>query len=293
MFSKRTDLPLDRDALSRYLPWLIAFMVYMAVLALAGLLVLGALARYWDSDVSGTMTVQIPPTGSAEDDDKRVRAAVELLLGEPAIIDAEAITKGRLMALLEPWLGTAEMSADLPLPRLVDVEIKPGADFDIAGLSRRLEVAVPGATLDDHRIWLDRLVRLVRSVEALAALVLALMGSATVGTVVFTTRTGLAIHHDVIEVLHLIGAHDGYIARQFAQRALSLGLRGGLIGLALAVPTLLAIGSLASRMEAGIMPTLTLAPTHWLAIVSLPLLAAAIAMLTARLTVTRTLARMP
>jgi cell division transport system permease protein len=293
MFAKRTDLPLDRDALSRYLPWLIAFMVYMAVLALAGLLVLAAMARYWDSDVSGTMTVQIPPTGSVADDDKRVRAAVILLLGEPAIVHAEAITEGRLMALLEPWLGTAEVSADLPLPRLVDVEVKPGADLDMAGLARRLDAAVPGATLDDHRIWLDRLVRLVRSVEALAALVLALMCSATVGTVVFTTRTGLAIHHDVIEVLHLIGAHDGYIARQFAQRALTLGLRGGLIGLALAVPTLLAIGSLARRMEAGILPNLTLTLTHWLAIVSLPLMAAAIAMLTARLTVTRTLARMP
>ncbi len=293
MFAKRTDLPLDRDALSRYLPWLIAFMVYMAVLALAGLLVLAAMARYWDADVSGTMTVQIPPTGSADDDDKRVRAAVILLLGEPAIVHAEAITEGRLMALLEPWLGTAEVSADLPLPRLVDVEVEPGADLDMAGLARRLDAAVPGATLDDHRIWLDRLVRLVRSVEALAALVLALMCSATVGTVVFTTRTGLAIHHDVIEVLHLIGAHDGYIARQFAQRALTLGLRGGLIGLALAVPTLLGIGSLARHMEAGIMPNLTLTLTHWLAIVSLPLLAAAIAMLTARLTVTRTLARMP
>jgi cell division transport system permease protein len=293
MFSRRTDLPLERDALSRYLPWLIAFMVYMATLALAGMLVLGTLARYWDSDVSGTMTAQIPPTGSAADDDRRVRAAVEILLGQPGIVHAEAITEGRLMALLEPWLGTSAAVAELPLPRLVDVEIEPGADFDMAGLSRRLEAAVPGATLDDHRIWLDRLVRLVRSVEALAAMVLALMGSATVGTVVFTTRTGLAIHSDVIEVLHLIGAHDGYIARQFANRALMLGLRGGFIGLALAVPTLLAIGSLARRMEAGILPNLTLAPAHWLAILVLPLLAAAIAMLTARLTVTRTLSRMP
>ena len=178
MFSKRTDLPLDQDTLSRYLPWLIAFMVYLAVLALAGLLVLGALARYWDSDVSGTMTVQIPPTGSAEGDDKRVRAAVDLLLGEPAIIDAEAITEERLMALLEPWLGTGEMSAHLPLPRLIDVEIESGTEFDMAGLSRRLEVVVPGATLDDHRIWLDRLVRLVRSVEALASLLSAPWASA-------------------------------------------------------------------------------------------------------------------
>ncbi len=293
MLSRRTDLPLDRDALSRYLPWLIAFMVYMAALALAGMLVLGTLARYWDAGVSGTMTVQIPPTGSAADDDKRVAAAVQLLLGEPAVAHAEPITEGRLMALLEPWLGTSEVGADLPLPRLVDVELKPGSKLDVKGLAKRLAAAVPGAAVDDHRIWLERLVRLVRSVEVLAAAVLALMGSATVGTVVFTTRTGLAIHQDVIEVLHLIGAHDGYIARQFAHRALILGLRGGLIGLVLAVPTLLAIGTLARRMEAGMMPNLTLAPTHWLAIVCLPLVAAAIAMLTARLTVTRTLARMP
>ena len=33
---------------------------------------------------------------------------------------------------------------------------------------------------------------------------------------IFTTRAGLAVHHNVIEILHIIGARDGYIARQFA-----------------------------------------------------------------------------
>ena len=172
------------------------------------------------------------------------------------------------------------------------MELKPGSDIDVADLSKRLAAAVPGASVDDHRVWLARLVRLIRSMEALATAVLLLMGTATVGTVVFTTRTGLAIHQDVIEVLHFIGAQDGYIARQFAYRALILGLRGGLIGLALALPTLLGIGYLSRTMDAGVMPALALAPTHWAAIVFLPLVVAAIAMITARLTVTRTLARM-
>ena len=40
MFARRSDLPLDKDALSRFLPWLIAFMVFLAVMAMAGVLVL-------------------------------------------------------------------------------------------------------------------------------------------------------------------------------------------------------------------------------------------------------------
>ena len=65
-----------------------------------------------------------------------------------------------------------------------------------------------------------------------------------------------------------------------------------MIGLALALPTLLGIGYLARTMDAGVMPALVLAPTDWAAIASVPLLVTAIAMTTARLTVTRTLARM-
>ncbi len=293
MLSRRSDLPLDRDGLSRFLPWLVAFMVYLAVLALAGTLVLNALAERWDRDVTGTLTVQIPPGAGPRDDEVRLRAAVSIFREMPGVAYAEPLDQGRLMALLEPWLGGMEATADLPLPQLIDVALAPDAKPDIAALSRRLAAAVPGATIDDHSIWLSRLVRMVRAVEALAGAILVLIGVTTVGTVVFTTRTGLAVHQEAIEVLHLIGAQDAYIARQFASRAMALGVRGGVAGLALAVPTLLGIGFLSTRLEAGLLPRLTLTAEHWLALAVLPLAAALIAMLTARFTVMRTLARMP
>ena len=295
MLAHRSDLPLDRDALSRFLPWLIAFMVYLACLALAGMLTLGAVAERWDAGVSGTLTVQIIPSESptaAPKEARRIEAALEILRTTPGIAGAEVIGEGRIMALLEPWLGSIGGSGDLPLPRLIDVELKAGAEVDTAALSKRLRQAVPGATVDDHGVWLDKLVRLLRAVEILASLVLLLIGSATVGTVVFTTRTGLAIHQEAIEVLHLIGAQDSYVAKQFATRALILGLRGGIIGLVLAVPTLMGIGALAARMEAGLLPDFTLTPAHWAAMVCLPLAVALIAMLTARLTVMKSLAEM-
>ena len=293
MLSRRSDLPLDRDELSRFLPWLVTFMVYLAVLALAGTLMLNTLAERWDRDVSGTLTVQISPGAGPRDDEARLHTALAMFRELPGVAYAEPLDQGSLMALLEPWLGDMEATADLPLPQLIDVALTPDAELDIAALSRRLAATVSGATIDDHSIWLARLVGMVRAVEVLAGAILVLICVSTVGTVIFTTRTGLAVHREAIEVLHLIGAQDTYIARQFASRAMALGLRGGVVGLALAVPTLLGIGFLSARLEAGLLPRLTLSVEHWLALAILPLAAALIAMLTARFTVMRTLARMP
>ena len=151
---------------------------------------------------------------------------------------------------------------------------------------------VPGTSVDDHRIWLKRLVRLIQTVEGLATLVLVFIALATVGTVVFTTRTGLDIHREAIEVLHLIGAQDSYVAGQFASRAFFLGLKGGIFGLLLAVPTLLGIGYLAQKMDSSLLPDITLGPVHWSVLAGLPLVVSLIAMVTARMTVMKTLSRM-
>jgi cell division transport system permease protein len=135
-------------------------------------------------------------------------------------------------------------------------------------------------------------------VEVTALLVILVIAAASVLTVVFTTRTGLAVHREVIEVLHLIGARDGYIARQFEREALRLGLAGGAAGLALAVLTLLALGHAAAATallgdEVRLLPALHLATWQWASLCLLPAAAALVAVATARLTVLRALARMP
>ncbi len=292
MFARRSDLPLDEDGLRRFLPWLIAFMVFLATMAMAGTLVLSVTAGRWERGVSATLTVQIPATLAPKAQKKAIALALNILRAEPGVVDAEQISESRIAALLEPWLGTAGALGDLPLPILIDVNLDPDFVVDVAALERRLSAQVPGATADDHGVWLNRLVNLIHWLQAVTLAVLGLILLVTVGTVVFATRTGLAIHHEAIEVLHLIGAHDSYVAKQFAFRALALGIKGGVMGLALAAPTLWGIGRLADRMEAGLLPDLTLTPAHWLALTALPLFAGLIAMLTARRTVMKTLSEM-
>ncbi len=289
---RRSDLPLDRDAHSQFLPWLIAFMVFLAVLAMAGMLMLNSVAERWDQGVTGTLTVQIAPSEDSSEDDIRLRAALTVLASTKAIDRYEVMSDSRVLKLLEPWLGGIANSDELPLPRLIDVELHSGAVLDSKQLAERLAAKVPGSSVDDHRVWLERLVNLIRTVQTLATLVLVFIAFATVGTVIFTTRTGLAVHREAIEVLHLIGAQDAYIAQQFSRRALSLGLTGGFLGLILGVPTLIGIGFLVGRMDGFLMPGLHLATYHWVIVGLLPIGVAVIAMVTARLTVLRSLGQM-
>jgi len=292
LFTGRSDLALDRDAHSRFLPWLIAFMVFLAVLALAGMLVLKEVAARWDKGVSGTLSVQVSPTEDPTDAEIRLGETLKVLAATPEIERYEVIGDDRMKALLRPWLGDIEDMAELPLPQLIDVELKSGERLDTTALEDRLSQKVHGVSVDDHQVWLERLVNLIRTVQGVAILVLLFIAFATVGTVIFTTRTGLAIHREAIEVLHLIGAQDNYIAGQFSKRALMLGLKGGVFGLLLGVPTIAGVGYLARRMDGFLLPSMQLQPEHWIGVGILPLLVAGIAMMTARATVMRTLARM-
>ncbi len=292
MFSPHSDLLHDKDSLNRFLPWLIAFMVFLMILAMAGMLVLNAITARWDRGISGTLTVQIMPKENPEKNAERLQQVLAILARMPEVASYEALNDDQLMVLLEPWLGITAEAHDLPLPGLVDVELKPDADLDVPAFAKRLAARVPGASIDDHRVWLERLVSLIETAQGLAALVVVFIVLATIGTVVFTTRTGLVIHREAIEVLHLIGAQDSYVARQFAGRALALGLKGGAIGLLLALPTLFGIGILARQMDSSLLPDFTLTPSHWAVLAGLPLAVAFIAMLTARLTVMKMLSRM-
>ncbi len=297
IFGGRSDLPLKDDATSRFLPWLIAPMVFLSAVALAAAFVLTSLVGHWDRDVSGTLTVEIAAgSGSAAEAEAKTKAGVDkaiaVLKATPGVISAAALSQDKMATLLVPWLGNPDLLKDLPLPAMIDVTVNPDARPDLDDLSARLADAVPGATLDDHRVWLARLIELGRTIAWTAMAIIALVGGVTAATVIYATRTGMAVHKDVIEVLHLIGATDDYIARQFAARAFVLAFKGGLAGLVLTVPVLAAVVLETERIQGGFLADLYFPLYGWAACALLPVVAAALAMATARLTVHATLVRL-
>jgi len=299
MFSFRPDLPFERDGSTRFLPLIVALMVFLATLATAGVLALeNAIAR-WDAGLTGRLTVQVPSDGGEGDDGAAAPTAdavprlVEILTATPGVASARVLDEAEVRRLLAPWLGDLPADGALPLPGLIDVQLAPGAQLDAAPLAARLAEVAPGVAVDDHRAWLAGLFDLARTVEAVALVIVTLIGVAAVGAVVFVTRSGLAVHRPLVELLHLMGARDSYIARQFQHNAFRLGLRGGLLGSFAAGAVIAAVGAASARIGAAFLPPLQLVDWQWGALAAMPVAAVIIAMVTARQTVLRTLARMP
>ena len=296
MIPRRTDLPLGGDATRRFIPLIVGAMVYLAALALAGTFALDRTVQQWSDGLRGALTVQLPGVAQAPDGPEahaRVYAAVALLRETAGVLSATPLPHTQALALLEPWLGAGDLPENLAIPMIVDVTIDPASRLNFEQLAQRLEDTIPGARISDNGVFLQRLVTLARVVQLVGIVVVAIVGVAAVSIVVFATRAGMTSHRDTIELLHLIGARDRYIARRFVTHALWYGLLGGVIGLALAAVTLAALALAAQGVDETVLPRLSLGLYAWIALLCVPIVSAAIAMVTARMTVMRALRRLP
>ena len=283
----------------RTLMIVIAIMTYLASLTLGAVdLTLGA-AEAWERDVVRETTVQIRP---AEGRDLDVEAATveRLARATRGVAEVRTYSKAETARLLEPWLGSGLALDDLPIPRLVVLKLSADQPFDAEGLKQALSQEAPGAALDDHRRFLDRLVAMARAVVWLGVGILILMLIATALSVVFATRGAMASNRDIVQVLHFVGARDSYIAGQFQNRFLRLGLKGALAGAAAAIATFLLAGMTASRgvgsatvdqMDA-LFGSFEIGATAYVGVAILALVVAGLTAATSRLTVYKTLRAM-
>jgi cell division transport system permease protein len=202
-------------------------MSFLACLSIAAVSIVSQKADGWQRQIADEVTIQILPIDDSDPALTIVRA-VEIANQTPGVTSAEPLSEDASAALLEPWLGRDFDRKQLPIPRLVAVKVDKSAD--LGSLARRLRDNVPGASLDDHGLWLERLSLMANTVTLIGLFVTGLVFAATALSVVFATRGAMAGNRDVIEVLHFIGAEDIYIANQFQRHFLVLGLKGAAIG---------------------------------------------------------------
>lgn len=213
----------------RALVAVVAIMTFLASLTIGTALAVRATAATWRADVQREATIQIR-AGDAATTDAQVQAAVALAKQTPGVADARVLSPEETGRLLEPWLGSGLDLSDLPVPRVVVLRLDGSGRADLAKLKRTLSDRIPTASLDDHRTWSRRLGAMAEGVMVTGIGLLVLVGLATVLCVVFATRAAVATNRAVVEVLHFVGARDGFIASQFQRHFLKIGAQGGLIG---------------------------------------------------------------
>jgi cell division transport system permease protein len=227
----------------------VAIMTFLASLTTGVVMLVRAAANEWQADVAREVTIQIRPA-AGRDIEADVAKAAAIARASPGVAEVRPYSREETMQLLEPWLGTGLPLDDLPVPRVIVVRIASGAAPDLAQLRQALGDEIAGASLDDHRGFVARMRAMSGAVLAGGVGVLLLVFAATVLSVTFATRAAIATNRPVIEVLHLIGAKDDFIAGHFQRHFLQLGLKGGLIGGGAAV-ALFALAELAGGRLAG------------------------------------------
>lgn len=295
------ELGLRRAISDRILPFLVAAMAFLAALALAGWIGAASLARHWQQGAGSAVTVQVPrpKDAAAQGGGGRLDRVLALLDGTPGVASARALSDEELGELLRPWLGSGAERLAIPLPAVVAVRLTD-ANVELDKLATRLDGVAPGTLVESHGVWIRRLAVLARSLQACAALALILVAAVAAAVIAVATRAGLSARREAIEIVHGLGATDGYIASRFATRATLLAATGGIVGAVLAMPVLLALGHLAAPFAGNPIakPSAielfgTLPWTLWLILPGLPAAAAVIGFLTAQGTVRRWLRRLP
>ena len=213
----------------RALVAVVAIMTFLASMTTGAVVLVRVAASDWQSEVAREVTLQVRPQGT-RDLEADVRKVVEIVRAAPGIADVRPYTKEASSKLLEPWLGSGLALDDLPVPRMIVVKVAPGATPDLAALRKVLSEQIPGASIDDHRGWIDQMRAMSSTAVMGGILILLLVFAATALSVTFATRGAIATNRPVVEVLHFIGAPDSFIAGHFQRHFLWLGLKGGAIG---------------------------------------------------------------
>ena len=286
-----------RNSISgRALVAVVAIMTFLASLTTGAAILVGTAASEWQSDVAREITIQVIPA-PGRDTDATVAKAASVARAFPGIGEVRPYTKEQSAALLEPWLGSGLSLNELPVPRLIVVRIASGAAPDIPQLRRMLAEQVPGAVLDDHRGWIERMRAMAGTAVAAGVFILILVVAATMLSVTFATRGAMATNKPVIEVLHFVGAKSGYIAGHFQRHFLLLGLQGGAIGGGVAILLFVLAGiisrwfasSAGAEQTAALFGSFSIGIGGYAAVLGQVVLIAVVTALTSRHTVNRTL----
>lgn len=289
---RRFDLPLRQSAASRFLPWTIGGLLYLAVVALAVAAIADEALRLYGLRAE-LVTVSLPSVNDAGRGERHVAQAVDILRNTPGVRSVVPVPPAEVAALVEPWLDDFKSAADLPLPRLIDVIIEPEAKPDLPALQQRLAEVVAGATVGVEALSRDRAERLAAFLRAWgsSAGIAALLG--TLALVGLITWVSLRMNTDSVELLRCMGAPDRYLARQFERHALMSSAQGGLIGCALALLTVMGLLYSSRRMQLAEAIELQLPLLDWVLLACVPVVAALLITAVARVTALWSLARAP
>lgn len=299
---QRYDLPLHQDAGGYFLILLICLMSFLGCITMAGAFILSSVSDRWQSGLENALTIEIPAQQNGSNklrDSKEISIlndrAKEALEKNSGIENVNILSEDDIKTLISPWLGEDAIGQDLPLPGLLSVTLKTGQVVDavLPDLKKDLSKIAENIRIDTHESWLSDILKLTSILQFLSGFLAILIGTIAIVSISGAIRAKMAIHHQEIELLHLMGARDRYVARQFQRHMLKLSFKGCALGVFIAALLFLALKLFFGKETALFLPNFNVKPSHMISFMLIPVLGCFIAAFTARYTVLRALRKMP
>jgi cell division transport system permease protein len=267
------------------IPWVIAILIALVVIAAGGGLALRNLAASANAGLARGVSVQvIEPNPDLRS--QRGSAAVKVLTAIPGVTAVRPVPEAELTAMLEPWLGEGVAGGDIPIPALIDVELaREASPPEIARIAAALKAEVPGARVDAQGSWLRPVQDALAALQWLALGLIALVSLATAAAVWLSARNAFAAARDTVEIMHLLGASQRQITAVFLRDVLREAAFGALLGAGLGVAAVWLLGQQFAALDSGMVSGGGLLLTDWLAIAAIPVLGVLLALATARITI--------
>ena len=211
--------------------WVIAIMSFSIMIIAASGLALANTASLLGSAIEARYSIEVPGGG------RDLGGLLQAVKATPGVISAQAVPESEMRRTLERWLGPAASSSDLPVPALINFDLRPGANFD--AVEKRVAELAPDARVAAHRETVKPLLSSLRLLQWVALGLVLLLSAAAAAAVVLAARGALDTNRSTIEVMHGVGATDVQVTHLFQRRIAIDALTGSLVGAAAAAVVLL------------------------------------------------------
>ena len=212
-------------------PWVIAIMSFSIMIIAASGLALANTASLLGSAIEARYSIEVPGGG------RDLGGLLQAVKATPGVISVQAVPESEMRRTLERWLGPAASSSDLPVPALINFDLRPGANFD--AVTNRVAELAPDARVAAHRETVKPLLSSLRLLQWVALGLVLLLSAAAAAAVVLAARGALDTNRSTIEVMHGVGATDVQVTHLFQRRIAIDALTGSLVGAAAAAVVLL------------------------------------------------------
>ena len=293
----KTDIAFKSDINKGFLPFITAFMVFLACITLATAIIGNDLTTDWDRRMSNNITIQVLPDMRNKNPDKeieeRIKNITEILKQTPGIKSSYAMSLKETTELLKPWLGDiGKNKLDIPLPRIITVEVSDIIPLNIKALTDEIKNYSHLITIETYETWMSEFTKTLSALQTLLGLIIILILTTTGITICYATKSGLTTNKNVIEVMHMVGAQNSYISKHFSNQMMQLSITGGIIGYIISCISIMIIKHFAQNIDGGIISNFNFSTELYWYILLIPITAGIISKLTAIFTINKTLNEM-